>query len=170
MRTRDCLDRAALVLGVVSIVSAVFVFVRGTFQLVQIGAAGLVVALVLGLLAVVAGWLDERTLMLAAGAGFLIAAAVQLVLLAGGAGGSGFSAATHRRFRYGWVWVSGWSWSVLPPYLRRLKRAGKQLTEPCTRGRQIALRPAGKGFEPTPSAARVGSNVGFPTTNEIRTS
>jgi hypothetical protein len=46
------------------------------------------VALVLGLLAVVAGWLDERTLMLAAGAGFLIAAAVQLVLLAGG--GSGF--------------------------------------------------------------------------------
>jgi uncharacterized membrane protein YqjE len=49
------LDRAALALGVVSIVSAVFVFVHGTFQLVQIGAAGLVVALVLGLLAVVAG-------------------------------------------------------------------------------------------------------------------
>jgi len=168
MRTRDCLDRAALVLGVVSIVSAVFVFVHGTFELVQIGAAGPVVALVLGLLAVVAGWLDERTLMLAAGAGFLIAAAVQLVL--GRAAAAAFSAATHRRFRYGWVWVSGWSWSVLPPYLRRLKRAGKQLTELCTRGRQIALRPAGKGFEPTPSAARVGSNVGFPTTNEIRTS
>ena len=65
MRTRDSLDRGALVLGVVSIVSAVFVFVHGTFQLVQIGAAGLVVALVLGLLAVVAGWLDERALMLA---------------------------------------------------------------------------------------------------------
>jgi hypothetical protein len=81
------LDRAALVLGVVSIASAVFVFVHGTFQLVQIGGAGLVVALVLGLLAVVAGWLDERTLMLAAGAGFLIAAAVQLVLLARGSSG-----------------------------------------------------------------------------------
>jgi hypothetical protein len=87
MRAHDTLDRAALVLGVVSIVSAVFVFVHGTFQLVQIGAAGLVVALVLGLLAVVAGWLDERTLMLAAGAGFVIAAAVQLVLLAGGSSG-----------------------------------------------------------------------------------
>jgi hypothetical protein len=79
MRTRDSLDRAALALGVVSIVSAVFVFVHGTFQLVQIGAAGLVVALVLGLLAIVAGWLDERILMLAA--------AVQLVQLAGGSSG-----------------------------------------------------------------------------------
>jgi len=46
-----------------------------------------VVALVLGLLAVVAGCLDERTLMLAAGAGFLLAAAVQLALLAGGSSG-----------------------------------------------------------------------------------
>jgi hypothetical protein len=87
MRTHDTLDRAALVLGLVSVVSAVFVFVHGTFQLVQIGAAGLVVALVLGLLAVVGGWLDERTLMLAAGGGFLIAAAVQLVLLQGGSSG-----------------------------------------------------------------------------------
>jgi hypothetical protein len=75
-----------MVLGAVSIISAAFVFVRGTFPLVQIGAAGLVVALVLGLLAVVAGWFNERTLMLAAGAGFLLAAAVQLILLAGGSG------------------------------------------------------------------------------------
>jgi hypothetical protein len=87
MRTHDRLDRAALALGVVSIVSALFVFVHGTFQLVQIGAAGLVVALVLGLLAVVGAWLDERTLMIAAGLGFLLAAAVQLVLLAGGSSG-----------------------------------------------------------------------------------
>jgi len=87
MRTGDTLDRAALVLGAVSIVSAGFVFVHGTFQLVQIGAAGLVVALVLGLLAIVAGWLDERILMLAAGVGFLLAATVQLVLLAGGRSG-----------------------------------------------------------------------------------
>lgn len=87
MRSLDALDRAALVLGLVSIVSGVFVFVDGTFQLVQIRAVGLVVALVLGLLAVVAGCLDERTLMLAAGAGFLLAAAVQLALLAGGSSG-----------------------------------------------------------------------------------
>ena len=87
MRTGDTLDRAALVLGAVSIVSAGFVFVHGTFQLVQIGAAGLVVALVLGLLAIVAGWLDEGILMLAAGVGFLLAAAVQLVQLASGSSG-----------------------------------------------------------------------------------
>jgi hypothetical protein len=87
MRSFDALDRAALVLGLVSIVSGVFVFVDGTFQLVQIRAVGLVVALVLGLLAVVAGCLDERALMLAAGAGFLLAATVQLALLAGGSSG-----------------------------------------------------------------------------------
>jgi hypothetical protein len=84
MRAGDRLDRAAIVLGVVSIVSAVFVFVP---VFVEIRAAGLVVAVVLGLLAVVGGWLDERTLMIAAGVGFLIAGAVQLVLLAGGSSG-----------------------------------------------------------------------------------
>jgi hypothetical protein len=87
MKMHDAVDRAALVLGVVSIVSAVFVFVDGTFQLVQIRAAGLVVALVLGLLAVVAGLLEERALMLAAGVAFLLAAAFQLTLLAGGSSG-----------------------------------------------------------------------------------
>jgi hypothetical protein len=81
-------DHAAIVLGAVSIMSAAFVFVHGTFQLVQIGTVGLVVAIVLGLLAIAAGWLAERTLMIAAGVGFLLAATVQLVLLAGG--GSGF--------------------------------------------------------------------------------
>jgi len=81
------LDRAAIVLGAVSILSAPFMFVHCTFQLVQIGTVGLVVALVVGLLAVVAGWLAEGALMLAAGGGFLLAAAVQLGLLTGGGGG-----------------------------------------------------------------------------------
>jgi hypothetical protein len=87
MKPLGPLARAAMVLGVVSIVSAVFVFVHGTFQLVQLGAIGLVVAVVLGLLAVAAGWLNEPTLMLSAGCGFLLAAAVQLVILAGGSSG-----------------------------------------------------------------------------------
>lgn len=82
------LDRAALVLGVVSIMSVGFILVHGTFQLVQIGAIGLVVSSVLGLLAIAAGLLAERTLMLAAGAGFLLAAVAQLVMLS--AGSSGF--------------------------------------------------------------------------------
>jgi hypothetical protein len=87
MNSGGRLDRAAMELGAVSIISAGFVFVQGDFQIVQIGGAGLVVALVLGSLAVVAGWFNERTLMLAAGAGFLLAAAVQLSLLAGGSSG-----------------------------------------------------------------------------------
>jgi hypothetical protein len=44
-------------------------------------------AIVLGLLAIAAGWLAERTLMIAAGVAFLVAATVQLVLLAGGSSG-----------------------------------------------------------------------------------
>jgi hypothetical protein len=64
----------------VSIISAAFAFVQGDFRLVQIHATGLVVALVLGLLGIVAGLLGERTLILAAGAGFLLAAAVQLAV------------------------------------------------------------------------------------------
>jgi hypothetical protein len=40
MRTRDSLDRGALVLGVVSIVSAVFVFVHGTFQSFKLAPLG----------------------------------------------------------------------------------------------------------------------------------
>jgi hypothetical protein len=87
MKTRDAVDRVALVLGVVSIVSALFVFVDGSFQLIQIRAGGLVVALVLGLLAVVAGLLKERALVLATGVAFLLAAAVQLGLLAMGSSG-----------------------------------------------------------------------------------
>jgi hypothetical protein len=83
-----------MVLGAMSIISVAFVFVHGTFQLVQIGAAGLVVALVLGLLAVLAGWWGEPTLMLAAGTGFLLAAAVQLILLAGASGVLGGNAST----------------------------------------------------------------------------
>jgi hypothetical protein len=85
--SRGPLDRAALVLGAVSLISAVFVFVRGDFQFVKVRAAGVAVALVLGLLAVAAGWLASRALELAAGFGFLLAAAVQLGLLAGGDGG-----------------------------------------------------------------------------------
>jgi hypothetical protein len=81
------LDRAAIVLGAVSILSAGFIFVHGTLQLVQIGAIGLVVGSVLGLLAIAAGLLAERTLTLAAGAGFLLAAVTQLVMLSGGSSG-----------------------------------------------------------------------------------
>jgi hypothetical protein len=81
------LDRAAVALGAVSILSAAFIFVHGTFQIVQIGAISLVVALVLGLLAMAAGWLAEATLIVAAGVGFLLAAGVQILLLAGGNAG-----------------------------------------------------------------------------------
>ena len=43
--------------------------------------------MVLGLLAIAAGWLESRALIFAAGIGFLVAAGVQLSLLARGNGG-----------------------------------------------------------------------------------
>ena len=95
MSSPKTLDRAAMLLGGVSIISAALVFVHGDLQLVQIRAAGLVVALVMGLLAVVAGWLGEPMLILSAGVGFLLAAAIQLGMLAdGGAGLMGGNAST----------------------------------------------------------------------------
>lgn len=87
MKPHDALDRAALVLGVVSIASALFVFASGELEVVRVQVAGVVVALVLGLLAIAAGWLESRTLIFAAGVGFLVAAGVQLGLLARGSGG-----------------------------------------------------------------------------------
>lgn len=87
MKPWEPVDRAALVLGLVSMVSAVFVFANGEFEIVRVQVAGVVVALVLGLLAISAGWFESSELMLAAGAGFLIAAGIQLALLTGGSGG-----------------------------------------------------------------------------------
>jgi hypothetical protein len=87
MRQRTALDRAALALGAVSLASAVFVVVRGDFQFVRMRGGGVVVALVLGVLAVAAGWLASRRLTLVAGIGFVAAAGTQVALLTGGDGG-----------------------------------------------------------------------------------
>jgi hypothetical protein len=82
-------DRAAIVLGAASVLSAVFAGASGTFEFVRVRGGGVAVAVVLGLLACAAGWLANRVLTLAAGAGFLVAAAVLLVLL-GSTGNGGF--------------------------------------------------------------------------------
>jgi hypothetical protein len=74
------------VLGLVSIASAVFVFASGELEIVRVQVAGVVVASVLGLLAIAAGWLESSALAFAAGVLFLLAGVVQLVLLAGGSG------------------------------------------------------------------------------------
>jgi hypothetical protein len=87
VKINNALDRAAFVLGLVSVISAVFVFASGEVEIVRMQVAGVVVALVLGLLAIAAGWLASRALILAAGAGFLVAAAAQMSLLTGGSSG-----------------------------------------------------------------------------------
>jgi hypothetical protein len=87
--------RATLTLGTVSVLSALFVFVRGTFQFVWLPGAGAGVAVALGVFAGLAGWLGSRLLTLAAGAAFLVAAVVLMVLLVRGGpligNGSAFS-------------------------------------------------------------------------------
>jgi hypothetical protein len=81
MRSADGFDRAALAMGLASLASLAFVFIQGDLGLVKLGGGAIVVAAVLGLLACVAGWFGRRMLALAAGVGFLVAAAVLLVLL-----------------------------------------------------------------------------------------
>ncbi len=87
--------RAILAIGVASVVSVLFSFVRGPFQFVWLSSTGVAIAVVLGLLACVAGWLRSRTLTLAAGAAFLLAAVLLMVLLLRGGfligNASGFS-------------------------------------------------------------------------------
>jgi hypothetical protein len=91
----DRLDRAVAALGVASVASAIFLFVRGDFEFVQVRGWGVAVALVLGLLAVAGGRWHRRALSSVAGAGFLVAAAGQVAGWAAGAnvlGGDGSTA------------------------------------------------------------------------------
>lgn len=80
--TRDRVDRAVLAIGLLALV-AVAVYPLGYARL---RGVGLVVTVLLGLLAVAAGWLARRQLALASGIGFLAAAVLQIVQLGGTAG------------------------------------------------------------------------------------
>ncbi|MEP7054061.1 MAG: hypothetical protein ABI912_02290 [Actinomycetota bacterium] len=81
MNRHSGLDNAAVVLGAASVLSVVFAFAHGKFEFLRMHGGGIVVAVVLGVLACAAGWLANRMLALAAGAGFLLAALVLLVLI-----------------------------------------------------------------------------------------
>jgi hypothetical protein len=87
--------RATLSLGLASLASALFTFVHGAFQFVWLPSTGAVIALVLGAVTCLAGWLDNRLLTLVCGAAFLAAAVVLMVLLVRGGfligNGSAFS-------------------------------------------------------------------------------
>jgi hypothetical protein len=77
------LDRAALVLGLASIASLVFV-IEGLdeFRFMTISGPAIAVALVLGALAVAAGLTGRRVLALLAGLGFAAAALLELIATA----------------------------------------------------------------------------------------
>lgn len=79
---RSGLDRAAMWLGAASLASAAFAPVSGTFDFVQVQSWGIAVAVALGGLALVAGWTSRPALAALAGAGFLVAAVVQVGLWA----------------------------------------------------------------------------------------
>jgi hypothetical protein len=80
MSARSELDHAAVVLGAASVASAVFVVVRGDWDFVRVRGWGAAVAVALGALAIVAGATARRALTVAAGAGFVVAAAVQVAV------------------------------------------------------------------------------------------
>lgn len=74
--------RAALILGIGAVASGVFsLFDDVRYRLVRLSGAGLVVLLLLGVLAIVASLLANRRMVAAAGAGFVVAAVLQLAQL-----------------------------------------------------------------------------------------
>jgi hypothetical protein len=86
------LDRAAVVLGAASALSAGLVVVDGRFDLVQIKPWGAALAVAVGVLAVLGGRQRRRVLVAIAGACLLVLAGVQLAVLVAGAnplGGDG---------------------------------------------------------------------------------
>jgi hypothetical protein len=89
---RSDVDRAALVLGVVSLVGAVVGRPGGTFVFVHLGHRGYLVVLIGGVLAAVAGWFGLRFLVVGVGVAYLVAAVVQALLIGRGSdpfGGDG---------------------------------------------------------------------------------
>ncbi len=81
MTPRTDLDRAAAVLGVVSLVGAAAGRLKGTFGFIHLGHHGYLVVLILGLLAAVAGWFGLRILVVVTGAAYFVAAVVQALLI-----------------------------------------------------------------------------------------
>lgn len=90
------LDRAAAVLGVVSLASVGVAEARGRYQVLELGTWSVAVAVGLGLCAIVAGLLSQRWLAAVTGAAFLAAAVVQVPVWGSGdnwLGGNGSTAA-----------------------------------------------------------------------------
>ena len=79
-------DRAVLGLGLLALAASATTVARGELDAFRLRGWGLVVTLALAAVALLAGWLHRRALALAAGAGFLVAALVQIVQLGGAAG------------------------------------------------------------------------------------
>ncbi|WP_129666913.1 hypothetical protein [Phytoactinopolyspora endophytica] len=81
----DPIDRACVVLGAASILSVVFVAeALDEFRFIRIGGASVAIAVGVGLLACLAGWLRRRGLAVVAGLAFLATAVVQVVSTATG--------------------------------------------------------------------------------------
>ena len=80
--TENAFDRAAMLLGAVAVLSPIFrLSTSSNNNFVSMGNGAIVVALLLGLLALAGGYTSQSVLVVAAGAGFGLAALVQLVQL-----------------------------------------------------------------------------------------
>ncbi|WP_372729428.1 hypothetical protein [Nocardioides sp.] len=80
--TENPVDRAALLLGALAVLSPVFALsTSSNNNFVTVRNGGLIVLVVLGLVALAGGWLSRPPVVLAAGVGFGLAALLQLVQL-----------------------------------------------------------------------------------------
>lgn len=81
MRNLTRHDRAALALGLTSLLSLISLVLRGDLRFAVVEGAAIGVAVVLGGLAVIAGWFARPKLSVVAGLAFLVAAVLQVVLV-----------------------------------------------------------------------------------------
>ena len=80
--SENAFDRAALLLGAVAVLSPVFrLSTSSNNNFVSMGNGAIIVAVLLGLLALTGGFTSQSVLVVTAGAGFALAALVQLVQL-----------------------------------------------------------------------------------------
>lgn len=93
------LDRATTVLGIAGVVAVVFWPLNGDpWEFVKIGPAAAVVTVILGGVAVAGGRLGRSALALAAGAGFVLAALLQLAQFGRGTNWVGGNGSTFSYF------------------------------------------------------------------------
>lgn len=144
LRGRHSRDGAVTAIGVTSLVSLVFIADLGDFRFIVITNGAIVVCAALGLLAIMGGLRGGsagRTLAMTAGLGFVVAAVLQVILVASGQDWLGGNLTTTS------FWLGLGVGLLAVSFADRLTRVQERLT---SRVHALGARSAGKTRTPLP--------------------